>query len=115
MQVTMVRKEHTNLLPADDLIVSGGDALLVIAESQTDIEHAGTRLGNVEPGRLAKDRSALDYIRVFVGKANMVGVPLSELPLPKNLALNVLHVRATTLTSFLPPTSRWSSAIVLGF
>ena len=93
MQVTMVRKEHTNLLPADDLVLSRGDAILVIAETQADIEHAGKRLGSVEPGRLAKDRSAVDYIRVFVGKANMVGVPLAELPLPKNLPLNVLHVR----------------------
>lgn len=93
MQVTMVRKGHTNLLPADDLVLSGGDAILVVAETQADIQQAGARLGSVEPGRLAKDRSAVDYIRVFVGKANMVGVPLSELALPKNLPLNVLHVR----------------------
>jgi putative transport protein len=93
MQVTMVRKAHTNLLPANDLVLSGGDAILVVAETQADIEHAGRQLGSVEPGRLARDRSAVDYIRVFVGKANMVGVPLSELPLPKNLPVNVLHIR----------------------
>jgi putative transport protein len=65
MQVTMVRKGHTNLLPADDLVLSGGDAILVVAETQADIQQAGARLGSVEPGRLAKDRSAVDYIRVF--------------------------------------------------
>ena len=54
---------------------------------------AGDAAWQREPGRLAKDRSAVDYIRVFVGKANMVGLPLSKLPLPKDLPLNVLHVR----------------------
>jgi hypothetical protein len=42
-----------------------GDAILVVAETQADIQQAGARLGSVEPGRLAKDRSAVDYIRVF--------------------------------------------------
>src|SRR4051794_148582 len=40
MQVTMVRKGHTNLLPSDDLVLSGGDAILVVAETQADIEQA---------------------------------------------------------------------------
>jgi putative transport protein len=47
----------------------------------------------LEPGRLAKDRSALDYIRVFVGKANVVGVPLSQLSLPAGFPLHMLHIR----------------------
>jgi putative transport protein len=42
---------------------------------------------------IVKDRSALDYIRVFVGKANMVGIPLASLPLPKNFPTHLLHVR----------------------
>ena len=40
-----------------------------------------------------KDRSALDYIRVFVGKANVVGVPLSQLPMPAGFPAHILHVR----------------------
>ena len=40
-----------------------------------------------------KDRSALDYIRVFVGKANLVGVPLAQLPLPAGFPTHLLHVR----------------------
>ncbi len=93
VQVTMVRKAHANLLPADDLELAAGDGLLVVAESQADIEAAAARLGSIEPGRLTRDRSAVDYIRVFVGKASMVGVPLSQLPLPKGMPLNILHVR----------------------
>ena len=47
----------------------------------------------VEPGRIVKDRSALDYIRVFVGKANVVGLPLAQLPLPTGFPVHLLHVR----------------------
>jgi putative transport protein len=84
MQVTMVRKEHSNLLPSEDVVLSSGDGLLVVTERQADIDVAADRLGTLEPGRLAKDRSAVDYIRVFVGKASMVGLPLSKLPMPKD-------------------------------
>ena len=52
-----------------------------------------TQLGRLEPGRIVKDRSALDYIRVFVGKANMVGIPLAQLPLPAGFPMHLLHVR----------------------
>ena len=45
------------------------------------------------PGRIVKDRSALDYIRVFVGKANVVGVPLAQLPMPAGFPTHLLHVR----------------------
>jgi putative transport protein len=47
----------------------------------------------LEPGRIVKDRSALDYIRVFVGKANMVGIPLAQLPMPAGFPTHLLHVR----------------------
>jgi putative transport protein len=42
---------------------------------------------------LAKDRADLDYIRVFVGKASVVGVPLSRLPMPAGFPSHLLHVR----------------------
>src|SRR4029078_11765801 len=40
-----------------------------------------------------KDRSALDYIRVFVGNASMVGVPLMQLPMSAGLPSQLLRVR----------------------
>ena len=67
-------------MPDGLIALLAGDALLLIADKQgvTSIS-AAAKLGRLDPGRLAKDRSALDYIRVFVGKANVVGVPLSQL------------------------------------
>ena len=66
---------------------------MIIADRQEAIAEAAAKLGRLEPGRIVKDRSALDYIRVFVGKANMVGIPLAQLPLPAGFPMHLLHVR----------------------
>jgi putative transport protein len=89
----MVRKGGQNIVPAADMVLSSGDGLMIIAESENAIAEAAARLGRLEPGRIVKDRSALDYIRVFVGKANVVGVPLARLPLPAGFPVHLLHVR----------------------
>ena len=93
IQVTMVRKKGENVIPSAGLLLEAGDGLLVIAERQDAISEAAARLGKLEPGRIVKDRSALDYIRVFVGKASVVGVPLAQLPLPSGFPVQLLHVR----------------------
>ena len=93
VQVTMIRKQGVNIVPSADIVLSPGDALLLIAERQDALSEAATRLGRMEPGRIVKDRSALDYIRVFVGKAEMVGVPLARLPMPAGFPSHLLHVR----------------------
>ena len=93
VQTTMVRKGGQNVVPSTDMLLASGDGLLIIAEREDAIAEAAARLGRLEPGRIVKDRSALDYIRVFVGKANVVGVPLSDLPLPTGFPVHLLHVR----------------------
>jgi putative transport protein len=93
LQVTMVRKDGRNFVPAADTVLSAGDAVLVVAEQNEQIAKAAATLGKLEPGRLASDRADLDYIRVFVGKANVVGVPLASIPMPAGYPTHVLHVR----------------------
>lgn len=93
VQVMMVRKDHQNVAPSVNLILSSGDALMIVADEQSALADAAARLGRLEPGRVVKDRSALDYIRVFVGKASVVGVPLMQLPLPAGFPVHLLHVR----------------------
>ncbi len=93
VQVTMVRKDGRNFVPTSDTVLSAGDALMVVAESQEAIAKAAAQLGRLEPGLLASDRADLDYIRVFVGKANVVGVPLASLPMPAGYPAHLLHVR----------------------
>ena len=91
VQVTLVRKGGQNVVPSDDLMLASGDAVMVVAEQQDAIARVAEKLGDLAPGRIIKDRSALDYIRVFVGKANLVGIPLAQLALPNGASL--LHVR----------------------
>ena len=93
VQVTMIRKDHSNIIPNDDIVLNAGDGLLLVAEDQEAIAAAAAKLGRLEHGRIVKDRSALDYIRVFVGKAGVVGVPLARLPLPAGFPVHILHVR----------------------
>ena len=93
LQVTMVRKGEHNFVPNDDTVLSVGDAILVVAEDNEAIATAAAQLGKLEPGRLASDRADLDYIRVFVGKASVVGIPLARLPMPAGYPTHLLHVR----------------------
>src|SRR5690242_3328083 len=92
-QVTMVRKGGRNVVPAPDTVLSAGDAVLVVAEREDAIVKAAAELGQLEPGKLASDRADLDYVRVFVGKASVVGVPLANLPMPAGYPTHLLHVR----------------------
>ena len=82
VQVTMVRKAGQNIVPVDDTVLSAGDAVLVVAESQEAIANAAAQAREAGTGPAGQRRSDLDYIRVFVGKASVVGMPLSSLPMP---------------------------------
>lgn len=93
VQVTMIRKGQGSFVPKPDTQLAPGDAILVVADQQQSIEDAAARIGRLEPGRVVSDRSSLDYIRVFVGKAGVVGIPLSKLPMPAGFAAHILHVR----------------------
>jgi len=93
VQVTMIRKDGHNIVPTPDTLLAAGDAVLLVSDSQDAIADAAAHLGRLEPGRLASDRADLDYIRVFVGKANVVGVPLASLPMPAGYPTHLLHVR----------------------
>jgi putative transport protein len=93
VQVTMIRKGNQNVVPDELIVLAAGDALLVIADQKDALAAAAAKLGRLESGRIVKDRSTLDYIRVFVGKAGMVGIPLSQLPVPAGFPSHLLHVR----------------------
>ena len=93
IQVTMVRKKSQNVVPSAGLMLEACDGLLVVAERFDELNDTAGRLGKLDPGRIVKDRSALDYIRVFVGKASVVGIPLARLSLPTGFPVQLLHVR----------------------
>src|SRR6476646_7193986 len=57
VQVTMVRQGGQNIVPAADIKLSTGDALLIIGEREDAIGETAARLGRLEPGRIVKDRA----------------------------------------------------------
>lgn len=91
VQVALMRKAGENIIPTGDTVLASGDALMVVAEREEAVAEAAAQTGSLQPGEIVKDRSGLDYIRVFVGKANAVGVPLAKLGLPAGWHL--LHIR----------------------
>jgi putative transport protein len=93
VQVTMVRKGTQNLVPSNEITLAAGDVLMIVADDQSHIREVTQLIGRASPGEIVKDRSALDYIRVFVSKASLVGIPLSQLPLPTGFPSHLLHVR----------------------
>jgi putative transport protein len=93
VQVSLVRQAHRNVVPSPGLVLNAGDAVLIVAEKQEAIAATADKLGRLERGRIGKDRSALNYFRVFVSKAPLVGVPLSQLPMPSGFPLQILHIR----------------------
>ena len=93
VQVTMVRKGHQNVVPDGTDCARSRRRAAGYCRKKEALDQAASKLGRLDPGRLAKDRSALDYIRVFVGKANVVGVPLSQLAMPAGFPSHILHVR----------------------
>ena len=93
VQVTMIRKGQQNVVPAGAVDLAPGDGLMVIGDRKEAVDEAAAKFGRLDPGRIVQDRSSLDYIRVFVGKASAVGVPLSQLQMPSGFPTHILHVR----------------------
>jgi putative transport protein len=93
VQISIVRQQHRNRLPDDQLLLAIGDGLLIVAERQTALDEAAKVLGRLDPNRVGKDRSDLSYQRYFVSKQALTGVPLAELPMPPGVPLHVVHVR----------------------
>jgi putative transport protein len=90
----MIQKRGQNIPPTSDVELTSGDILLIVAEQEDALAKAAAKLGrSLATGQMVKDPSALDYIRVFVGKANVVGVSLSQVKLPSGFPAHLLHVR----------------------
>src|SRR5205085_249030 len=48
VQVTMVRKNDQNYVPAADVVLQAGDAVMLVSEREDDIAEAARRLGKLE-------------------------------------------------------------------
>ena len=100
VQITGIRHNHQSLIAHDNVRVEAGDAL-ALTGAPAALDEARRLLGTPTPGRVLSDRSAFDYIRVFVSKPLLIGQPLGALVFPKGLDVRVIEVRRGD-TSLLP-------------
>ena len=93
VQVTMVRKGHQNVVPDGLIALAPGDALLVIADRKEALDQAASKLGRLDPGRLAKDRSAWTTSACSSARRAWSAFRLSQLAMPAGFPSHLLHVR----------------------
>ena len=100
VQVTGVRHNHQSRIAHDTTTIEAGDAL-ALSGKPAALDEARLLLGTPSPGRVLSDRSAFDYIRVFVSKPLLIGQRLGTLAFPDGLDMRVIEVRRGD-TSMLP-------------
>jgi putative transport protein len=93
VMIAAVRQQHRNVVPRDDLVLREDDVVFVEAETPALAETARRMLGELAPMRMARDRADLDYLRVFVSRHAVAGLPLAALAVPGAAGHAVVHLR----------------------
>src|SRR6187455_2320376 len=93
VQIVALRRAGRNEPASPNLIIAENDVVLAVASSKEALAQAGKLLGEVAPGHFVKDRSDLDYLRVFVSRPALFGKTIGELDLPGEKAAIVIQVR----------------------
>ena len=109
IQIVALRRAHRNEPALATAVMAEDDVLLAAGPSKESLAQAVTTLGVGAPGRFSKDRSDLDYLRVFASRPTVVGRPLSDLELPGGKGTVPLHIRRGD-TDLLP-----TPALILEF
>jgi putative transport protein len=92
VKIVALRHEHHNFAASRDMFVAEDDVVLAVGPDRDALDKLRHDLGEAAPGRIAKDRSDIDYLRVFASKPNVVGRALGDLDMPGGKGL-VVQVR----------------------
>ena len=87
----VVRKSHA-LIPTGDLRFELNDVVVVVGTEQ-QLERVTKALGERLAVEIEHERTELELRRVFVSKADVVGIPLLKLDLPRSLGVKITRVR----------------------
>ncbi len=93
VQIVALRRAHRNEPAAPNMMVAEDDVVLASGPSKDALAQAAKHLGEAAHGRIAKDRSDLDYLRVFASRPTVVGRALGDLELPGVKASVIAQVR----------------------
>jgi putative transport protein len=92
VKIVALRHEHHNFAASRDMFLAEDDVVLAVGPDRDVLDKVRHDLGDAAPGRIAKDRSDIDYLRVFASKPDVVGRALGDLDMPGGKAL-VIQVR----------------------
>jgi len=92
VELIAIRQGGENRLPDPQAQIAAGDGVLLYGEPDA-LEKAQATLGRVDPGRIARDRGALDVVRLFVSRPGVVGTSLGRVTFPDGVAAKVVEVR----------------------
>lgn len=93
VQIVALRRAHRNEPASPNIVVAENDVVLAVGPTKEALAQASKHLGEAAPGRLVKDRSDLDYLRVFASRPTVVGRALGDLDLPGQKASVIAQVR----------------------
>ena len=93
VQIVALRRAHHNEPASPAFVVAEDDVMLVVGPTKEMLAQAARALGEAAPGRFVKDRSDLDYVRVFASRPMVVGRAIGDLELPGDKAAIIGHVR----------------------
>jgi putative transport protein len=92
-KIIALRTGHQNQPASHGHVVAENDIVLVVGPTKEVLEQARKSLGEAAPGTVVKDRSDLDYLRVFASKPSIVGRAIGDLELPAKKGVVVAQVR----------------------
>jgi putative transport protein len=79
-------------IPRSDTLLAEGDVVAVVGDERA-LQHAADMFGAASPTQIARDRSELDYRRVFVSRREVVGKRIRDLDLPDRRSAIITRLR----------------------
>lgn len=92
VQIVAMRRAGHNEVASPNVVVAEGDIVLLATPNKEILEQIKAKHGEI-PGAFTKDRSDLDYLRVFASKPAVVGRALGDIKLPGEFGSAVIQVR----------------------
>jgi putative transport protein len=93
VQIVALRRSGHNEAASPNFLIAENDVVLATGTSKEALAQVSRSLGEAAPGVLLRDRSDLDYLRVFASRPGVVGRTVGDLDVPGSKPAIVMQVR----------------------